>query len=216
MKRILSLILALILCLSFIVSCEKEETPLSSESGSRGSNTDSENASAERELIEKSQVSYYYSRHYSFWGAAETKITVVNDMNELLQELEILNKDTLALGSFDEEIFETHYVIVAVNEGYGALMGYHDFRVENDSYILTASRFSKYGHLYLGDDGMGDFGGVAVPEVEENSTETQEKSLIDVEAVAIPKSELDEQLDLSKGIFLDIVLYKISESSLDS
>ena len=216
MKRFLSLLLALLFCLSFIVSCEKEEAPSTSESSSRGSSTDPENSSVERELIEKNQVSYYYSKHYSFWGTAESKTSMVNDMSELLCELEVLNKDTFALGDFDEKIFATHYVIVVVNKRYGALIGYHDFRIENDSYILTASRFSEYGTLYLGDDGMGAFGGVPAPEAEESIIEAQGKSLIDVEVVAIPKSELDEPLDPSKEVFLDIVLHHISVSALDN
>ena len=58
MKRLLSLILALLFCLNFIVSCEKEEAPSSSSSEESSSNNQKEN---QNKMIENPYISYRLS-----------------------------------------------------------------------------------------------------------------------------------------------------------
>ena len=70
MKRILSLILALIFCLSFIVSCEKEEAPSSSSSQSSSS---SESSSSRDDSPTEPEIEFlidnpYTTYEYNSWG----------------------------------------------------------------------------------------------------------------------------------------------------
>ena len=74
MKKFLSLLLALLLCCGFIVSCEKEEAPLESESSSDTESSSIESSLSEGELVyDERGLPVFFSppNAYTYYNVAE-------------------------------------------------------------------------------------------------------------------------------------------------
>ena len=123
MKRILSLILALLLCCGFIVSCEKEEAPLESESSS-SSSTESSSSSSESSSSSSVESSSSSSTESSSSSSESSSSAIDNSQ----KQPEILNNVT-------PEYFNA----------YTAYINFYRFNVEEGVTIVsTYEEYLKY------------------------------------------------------------------------
>ena len=157
MKRFLSLLLALLLCFGFVVSCEKEEEPSSSSSQSSSSeSSSSENLGL---IVSQMNVDYYYRTDTyilpSEKSTGQSNIHMVYDREELLEKVESLLDEPLTLNnhmsvlSITDQMFEENYVFVI--EEYDRpyltpLMGYRNVTKTEDGYILIMDMI-KYTNI---------------------------------------------------------------------
>ena len=151
MKRILSLILSLILCLGFIVSCEKEEAISSSNESSSQEHSSSEESSTKETLSsqsgqEQSSSSFppmttpsvsieakpeeYYEIVFQKRGYQLDDSKLFVSYEELMEE--IGNQDDFEI-SIDSSVFEKNYVC-AINTSYTSGISaemFYDFKCIN-------------------------------------------------------------------------------------
>ena len=185
MKRILSLILALIFCLSFIVSCTKENVSSSTETSSpteTSSSTLGEDESLpdeqesykgiepdEKVLMAPNQPHYYYmTPQYScLTPYISIGAFVMDDFEELQDEFSRLGVDTtqrpLDSVFVTETVFETHYVFLLINydlsvKGNPAkTIGYRDAFKVDDKYAIFADVLAYSEGARLDFDGMATY-----------------------------------------------------------
>ena len=147
MKRILSLILALLLCCGFIVSCEKEESPLESESSSSSSDmpsSSSEPSSSEKPSSNTGLTSNKNEKYYEVVYASPRSIQ--NDTDYANKIFLLKNEDELKRsisldklnGKYVTEIFDDNYVCkihITFNEDLAPkhIKGVYGFDLDNKS-----------------------------------------------------------------------------------
>ncbi len=144
MKKILALLLAMLLCLGVLVACDTPEEPSSSSSEKPAEESSSLNEPR------KDTVEYYF--HKGFFeivdAMIETKIEFVHSLEDYSNFTEGLSlKDEGSYGSFNEGIFETHYLlkVTMCSATRGEILGYRDFSVsENGELSLTLDNILYY------------------------------------------------------------------------
>lgn len=174
MKRILALILALLLCLGFVVSCENEEAPTSAPESSSESTSSSESAlsssqssssSSEPKLNEKdkneqeaSRLDFEYCSVIPSAFEENPKIEVLVSYEELVafsQEkgLYVTREDGDERIDFDpaslESIFNSYFVLAVPNgfESYEDLRYTGIEQLENGNYLLMAVVTTNYEQI---------------------------------------------------------------------
>ena len=210
MKRFLSLLLALLLCLSFIVSCEKEEAPSSSLNSSSESSSNIPSSSGEPSSSSESSSSELpsndahswlittrsRSKYYYHTPAFETFFTnrdvqIPESLEELLGLLRALNGESTSAPEYiDENVFTSHYVILLVNYGVAdssSIMGYRDVTKTDDGYVIVMDTKNICDGIYLSETG---FAG-SMYEVNDESLSPDENVTGTYRIVLIPKSEFD-------------------------
>ena len=178
MKRILSLVLALLLCCGFIVSCEKEEAPLESESSSSSSESSSsssvesssssstessssssessssaiDNSQKQPEILNNVTPEYFnaYTAYIDFYRFnVEEGVTIVSTYEEYLKYLFLMPNEMFE--GITEETFESNFVVL-INyvEGYVRDLDiyYNNFQKVENSYFLTCNLVSQKGRLF--------------------------------------------------------------------
>ena len=176
MKRILSLILALIFCLSFIVSCEKEEISSSSEQ------TD-ENKGL---VMTESRVRYYYHSPLYETDNTEQEVQMAENLKDLTERVLALNPNAIVPGVVRlERRLERFYVFILVNVDNTDLMGYRNVSKTNDGYAII-----KDVRHYCDSFAIGE-GGLAGYEYLNNEKTEYVKTAAGYRILLIPKSEFD-------------------------
>ena len=213
MKKLLSLLLAMLLCLGALVACDTPEES-SSSSSSEGLPEESSSESFGNKTIE-----YYF--HKGFFervdSVPETKIEIVNSLDEYSRLTEGLSfKEEGSYGSLKEGLFDTHYLlkITTHSSKRGEILGYRDALVsENGELYLTLDNVFYYNAKTI--DSNGNIFYEVITDAENNresalpNTEEMPIQGDDIIAfydfVVIPKASIDAQLTDSTKTALRIV-----------
>ena len=215
MKRILSLILALLLCCGFIVSCEKEEVPLSGEE------------SVGVKLGEAS-VNYYYHRGRKREisnGELEEKICLVESRPELfscISEMGLSASADYDLTEITPQVFESSYVLVVLQRVGGAgsseeRLGYRDLELKENGLMLVLDVCCTVsGRYFLGSDGKVNYDDMAEPDAELEGVAGQGGggAVVACDIVVIPKTSIDYEISKDDKINLVVAKYYPQKNNL--
>ena len=196
MKKFLSLLLALLFCLSFIVSCEKEEAPSTSSSSEPPSSSIDIPSSSESEgLIIDGTVAEYYYKSQEFKlreGREKSNIYLATDKEHLLEIFETLTDEPVN-DFMREECYEDNYIFVIEECGergiWSELLGCRDLTKTEDGYYLVRDILRDNNHYWLNEDGEAVYGQI-LPEPPELYTL---KAPYVCYAIVIPRSEFEEE-----------------------
>ena len=213
MKKLLSLLLVMVLCLGVLVACN---TPEESSSSSSSEELPEESSS---ESFGNKTVEYYF--HKGFFekvnSVPETEIEIVNSLDEYSRLTEGLSfKEEGSYGSLKEGLFDTHYLlkITTYSGKRGEILGYRDALVsENGELYLTLDNVFYYNAKTI------DSNGNIFYEVITDAENNRESALPDTEEmpiqgsdiiafydfVLIPKSSIDTEITDSTKMILRIV-----------
>ena len=215
MKKLISLILCLLLCFTFIVSCEKEEEPTSSVSNSVPSSSSSTEGEPKEQstykgiepdgkvLMAPNQPHYYYMT--PLFACSGTNIKggnfIIDDLEELESEFSRLGVELgTSFESFyiTEKVFETHYILLLINYDLSVksnpakTIGYRDAFKMNGKYAVYADVLAPTtGYIGMDNDGMAlysimDNSGVIFPETTERTGSCR--------LLFVPKGDIEGEL----------------------
>lgn len=205
MKKLLSLLLAMILCLGVLVACDTPE-----ESSSSSSEKQSSEESASSSI--KGSTSFYYREYYSevVNTAVKESIQFVTTYDEYLS---IRNETALSykFSRLSEAAFENSYVFYVVRMNLdvtrNTFMGYSDFEQIEDGYQIISSRLFKYTtETYSAEEGV-----VHPPEREVIGAPDPMKKVV-YEMVVIPKKDVTFEVDASKPVTVQRIYYAAKTS----
>ena len=164
MKRILSLILALIFCLSFVVSCENEEAPSSTPTSSSEPSQEESSSSSSLSSQEPNEEEMSAGNRFEHYGVLstveeETAIEVITSYEELVafvqgKELYLINKnDAEKRLEFDPAVLKDNFkdsFVLAVPQGFEK---YEDIyyegieKLDSGEYLITAVVTTNFDQL---------------------------------------------------------------------
>ena len=211
MKKLLSLLLAMLLCFT-LIACDNSE-----ESSSSSSEELSEESSSES--FDNETIEYYF--HKGFFervdSVPETKIEIVNSLDEYSRLTEGLSfMEEGSYGSLKEGLFETHYLlkITIYSSKRGEILGYRDALVsENGELYLTLDKVFYYNAKTI--DSNGNIFYEVITDAENNRESalpnTEEMPIQGSNIIAfydfvlIPKSSIDTEITNSTKMILRIV-----------
>ena len=171
MKKFLSLLLALLLCLSFIVSCEKEEAPSTSEpSSSSEEPTSSGKLSYDDKGLPIFPTPVNTYTHFTVTKTDSAKIDadcydtwVFNDYGSYCSFI----SQYASIGEITEDMLNEHFLVVVYRQDdirWTENYSYHSFEAgEKRSLILE---YTDYGTEHTDDDYFFHFDVVLVPRSE--------------------------------------------------
>lgn len=172
MKKLISLIMCLVLCFTFIVSCEKEEEPLDLSSGASSTedSTVAEESSSYKGIELDSGYMAPFQPHYYYTTASypcnptylKYGAFVMDNVDELNAELELFSVDASidSMPYITEEAFNTHYVFLLINyvgevkNNPTRLIGYRDIFETERGYAIYADLTIDVAYIGIGPDGM--------------------------------------------------------------
>ena len=198
MKKFLSLLLALLLCLSFIVSCEKEEAPSTSEPSSASDvSSSSEPSSSEPSnedlglLDRKTEAKYYgvITKDNSDNATGPSNVHMVYDAQELQEKISSITGKAFQGDNISEISFENNYVFILEVSNYYMCrpLGFRDITKTEDGYLLIMDVL-RYNDSYSVNYTTGEASyGMVTPE----GGFPRPKGIC--YAIIIPKSEFEEQ-----------------------
>ena len=206
MKKLLSLLLALVLCFGVLVACDTPEESSSSSSSEEQSSEESASSSI------KGSTSFYYREYY-----AEVVSTAVKESIQFVttydEYLSIRNETALSykFSRLSEAAFENSYVFYVVRMNLDVtrttFMGYSDFEQIEDGYQITSSRLFKYTtETYSAEEGV-----VHPPEWKVIGAPDSMKKVV-YEMVVIPKKDVTFEVDASKPVTVQRIYYAAKTS----
>ena len=141
MKRILSLVLALLLCCGFIVSCEKEEAPLESESSSSSSESSSSSS------VESSSSSSTESSSSSSESSSSSSVES-SSSSELLSDGKLTYDDRGFPVFFSPPNAYTYYNVTEKEKADSAGECYDTWVFDNyEAYCSFISQYASIGEI---------------------------------------------------------------------
>ena len=154
MKKLISLILCLLLCFTFIVSCENEEAP-SSSSSSSSSEEESVNL-----ITNEAEVNYYYTIKFPLASGKSSSVYMVENNDELsakLSELEA-TPDRNYTFPIKEALYQTCYVFVISNSEpqkywQQTFLGFRDITKTENGYTLISDYLNRCIDVSVDDNG---------------------------------------------------------------
>ena len=198
MKRLLSLILALLFCLSFIVSCEKEEAPSSSSSEKTDENLGL--------IMTEGKVDYYPHISYEVKNLATSQIKMALSKEELSSILQGFGINAeIGVEKIPSQNFENCYIFVLANKYVNPLKGYRSVAKTDEGYLIIADRYFLYDGYSISEDGKRIYE-LAVP-IDGYNNE-QRYNACDV--LIIPKSEFDTP-PTAESIQIHNVIYNFTK-----
>ena len=207
MKKLLTLLLAMILCLGVLVACDTPEE--SSSSSSEEQSTSTEELAFPN--LEES-LHFYYREHY----AKEVNTAVKESIQHVTtydEYLSIRNETALSykFSRLSEAEFESAYVFYIVrmnhNVEQSTFMGYYGLeQVESGYQITSSSLFNCSSDSYDAEEGL-----VHLPQRGSIGAPDPMKKVV-YEMVVIPKKDVTYEVDASKPIAVREINYSAKTS----
>ena len=195
MKRLLALILSLILCLGFVVSCGVHEDESSNNNPPL--------------LIEETEAEYYYYECCTVNTTEAPQIKIANSreqLNEILQGFG--NENGVNEERWKDYRFEKYYVLVVLNKPNRnqriKRMGYRNVEESEEGYTIVVDKYFIWDDSYINSKGFAGFTYASTPEVIEPSG-----VITKCDIVVIPKSEFDAP-PTAENIQLHNVIYNFT------